>query len=89
MRADTARNAALRGEQDAGIRTADPRYRVNSPQNRYGIERAGPDGRLFVFAKRPLRLGARQGLSAEIDRAVAELFLDAEEPVVLGHPLRP
>jgi hypothetical protein len=28
MRADTARNAALRGEQDAGIRTADPRHRA-------------------------------------------------------------
>ncbi len=42
MRADTARNAALRGEQDAGIRTADPRYRVNSPPNRHGIKRAGP-----------------------------------------------
>jgi hypothetical protein len=51
MRADTARNAALRGEQDAGIRTADPRYRVNSPRNSHGIERAGPEDRLFVSAK--------------------------------------
>jgi hypothetical protein len=30
---------------------ADPRYRVDSPRNRHGIERAGPMDRLFVSAK--------------------------------------
>src|SRR5450759_4831787 len=49
--------------------------------------RAGPEGPARLVA-RVLRLDAGQGLAAEVESGRAKLLLDAEEPVVLGDPLR-
>ena len=69
--------------QVVGREDLDPRFPL-AP----GIKRADPERPArFGDERNPLRRGAGEGLAAEVERSVAELFLDAEEAVVLGDAL--